>query len=162
MGLTKGPRIFGTAGHGFFPQYEPMRRDRWVLTIDGAMFHVRLDSRPTIEQRVEEIPSSTYIRGPLHWNPIEIEVIDPIGDGSIEIIREWMVQIGSWGVARGGYRGETKKTIQLEQVDPVGSTISKWVLYGTEITEMNYEMVYDQEIGNMKMKIQFDNAQLIL
>jgi hypothetical protein len=125
-------------------------------------FFIKNDNGIRMTTRHEEIPymtTSRWVRPNISWDPITIEVIDCIGQSSThECFRDWMYSHSEGLVGRPDY----KRTVELEKIDPVGSVIEKWLLNGTFITEMNHEIVYDREMSNMKVTLQFDNALLTL
>ena len=160
--LTKSNPFF----RPFPVQYEPMRRDRWVMTVHNQQGSQRFFVKNDNGIRMEEIPyltTSTWVRPRVSWDPVTIEIIDYIGQNSThECFRDWMMSHAEIITGRQGYASDYKRTVELEKLDPVGSTIEKWILNGTFITEMNHEIVYDREMGNMKVTLQFDNALLTI
>jgi hypothetical protein len=148
--------------------YEPMRRERWIMNVHGpqgtASFWVKNSNGIRMRTTVEEIPymsTSTWIRPRYEWDPLTLEIYDYVGENSNpEYIREWMMSHSEMITGRHGYAADYKRTVELEKLDPTGVVIERWVLNGTMISSFNYEVVYDQEMGNMELTIIFDNARL--
>ena len=63
--------------------------------------------------------------------------------------------------AQTGFKRDYKRTIKLEKIDPVGGIVAEWELHGAFIQELNHEMVWDNTVGQVEMRIVFDHALLI-
>ena len=165
--IDKKVRIFGSAGNGFIPQYEPMAQNRYLLTVPNPndatvnQFVVRLeDSEPTIISR--EIPflsTSMYLRH--EWNPLTIKILDTLTPTNPEFFREWVINGCDVMAGRSGYATNYKRNVRLDRINPVGNITSSWELHGCQIHEMRHEIVYDNTIGDIEIRLLFDNATLI-
>ena len=150
--------------------YEPMVQHRYVMNIHDhnrgiQSFFVRLGtSRPQI-QTTEDILVPRYGTrgyGRMEWQPLEIKIIDTIGENSSEnYFRDWMTEGFNPNDDRMGLAIDYKKHIELTKLDPVGSVIEKWALTGAQIQMLNHELVYDQTRGDIEITIIYDNAHII-
>lgn len=162
--FKKDSIIFGT--RRWIPtQYEPMRQYRCLLTIPNpsngqiGQFFVRIDSPPALMYGGFDV--HTLARTRTEWHPITIKIMDTVGPTAPEFFRDWMVShTETITTGRMGYGGNYKRNIQLERLDPTGVVIEKWVLTGAQIQEMRHEIVYDQTVGDIEIRIIFDNATL--
>lgn len=164
--INKTIRIFGSAGDGFIPQYEPMIQNRYLLTIPNPndasinQFLVKSEvGNPSM--RMEEIPyftTSTYRIA--EWSPITFQILDTLTPTNPEFFREWMLSGYEYITGRQGYATNNKRNVRLEKINPVGDIVSSWELHGCQIQEMRHEMVYDNTIGDIEIRLLFDNATL--
>ena len=151
-------------------QYEPMRQNRYMMAIHDhnrgvQSFFVRLNTRPAIVNDPIEINyrfMSTRGFGRMEWQPLEIKIVDVIGENSsVDYFRDWMMEGCDYATGRQGYVRDYKKHIELSKLDPIGSVIEKWELNGAQIQTLNHEIVHDRTRGEIEMLIIYDNAHII-
>ena len=140
--------------------YEERAMYRWVLKIHGLPINnTHASSDILFIVRLEPIPNfrtSNVERRLQTWTPLEVKIVDTIynefqgvDDATIvEFLRGWM-------------ESDRKLDITLDKIDPTGVTQEKWQLYGSFIQEMHNEMVYDNTIGPITIRLNYDYATLI-
>ncbi|HEU5115409.1 MAG TPA: hypothetical protein VFT74_01895, partial [Isosphaeraceae bacterium] len=74
--------------------YEPKRKFRWFLQIDGIdAFTLKTAARPqaTFEETVIDfINTKRYLSGKMAWNPIQITTHDPIAPSAAQKVMDWV------------------------------------------------------------------------
>src|SRR5258708_39055411 len=74
--------------------YEPKRKFRWLLAIDGIdAFVLKTAARPqfTAEETViDYINAKRYVSGKFAWNPIAITMNDPVATSAAQKIMDWV------------------------------------------------------------------------
>lgn len=147
-------------------KFEPKRKFRWILQIEGIdAFTAKSSARP--QRQFEEIPidwinSKRYLSGKHDWQPMPLELYDPIAPSAAQQVEEW-VRLNYESVSgRSGYADFYKRDIQLKLLDPVGTVVELWDLKGAWAKEVNYnELSYDNnEAATITLSIRFDNAVL--
>jgi hypothetical protein len=125
--------------------YEPKRQNRFILRFPSSLgineWFVESTSRPQITIGSTEIPflnTSTFVAGRFNWNPINVVFRDPIGPSAAQALMEWVRLHAESVTGRMGYAAGYKKDINLEMLDPTGVVVEKWILYGTFLTDVNF------------------------
>ena len=112
--------------------YEPKRANRWVLQIDGIdAFTLKTAARPKINigeaQAINYINTVRYVRGgPATWDPINVELYDPISPSASQKVMEWVRLHHESLTGRDGYQSFFQKDIGLQMLDPVGAVVEQW------------------------------------
>ena len=139
--------------------YEERAMYRWVLKIHGlpinnthassdVLFLVRIESRPNTNVE-RQVINGNYLPVRQTWTPLEVKIVDTISDVDVvEFLRGWM-------------ESDIKLDITLDKIDPTGVTQERWLLYGSFIQEMDHEMVYDNTIGPITIRLNYDYANII-
>ena len=75
-------------------RFEPKRRSRWVLLIEGIdAYIVKTSARPTIATGEIEVPfinARRYLAGLTKFNPITVTLHDPIAPSGAQQVMEWV------------------------------------------------------------------------
>jgi hypothetical protein len=66
---------------------------------------------------------------------------DPIGPTAAQALMEWVRLHAESVTGRMGYAAGYKKDVDLEMLDPTGVVVEKWILYGTFLTDVNFNAV---------------------
>jgi hypothetical protein len=150
--------------------YEPKRKNRFILTFDSSLginsWFVESTTRPQITINPVEIPflnTSTYVAGRFTWNTINVTFRDPIGPSAAQALMEWVRLHAESVTGRMGYAAGYKKDIDLEMLDPTGVVVEKWILYGTFLTDVNFNALsYSQDaLANITTTLRMDRCVLI-
>lgn len=129
-------------------KYEPKRKYRWILQIEGIdAFLMKAAARP---QRVFEpitidwINHKRYLAGKHEFQPVQIELYDPIAPSGAQQVEEW-IRLNFESVSgRSGYADFYKRDVQLKLLDPVGTVVELWDGKGVWPMDINYnELSYD-------------------
>lgn len=144
--------------------YEPKRKFRWILQIDGVdAFVMKTAARPqqTFEETViDYINTKRYVAGKAAWNPITITMHDPIAPSAAQKVMNWVRLCYESQTGRMGYAVQYKKDISLKVLDPVGAVVEQWDLKGTWVQDSNYGELDYASSDNLEIQctLRFDDA----
>jgi len=147
-------------------RYEPKRKFRFILAIEGLdSYLAKSAARP---QRVFEeitidwINSKRYLAGKHEFQPLQIELYDPIAPSGAQQVEEWLRLNFESVSGRSGYADFYKRDMQLKLLDPIGTTVELWELKGCWPKDVNYnELAYDNnDAAWVTLSIRFDNCVL--
>jgi hypothetical protein len=150
--------------------YEPKRKNRFIMTFPSSLginsWYVESTSRPSVSIGATEIPflnTSTYVAGRFVWNTINVTFRDPIGPSAAQALMEWVRLHAESVTGRMGYAAGYKKDIDLEMLDPTGVVVEKWILYGTFLTDVNFNSLnYSQDaLATISATLRMDRCVLI-
>jgi len=133
--------------------YEPKRQNRFILRFPSSLgineWFVESTVRPHIQIKDVEIPflnTSTFVAGRFNWQSMSVVFRDPIGPSAAQALMEWVRLHAESVTGRMGYAAGYKKDIDLEMLDPTGVVVEKWILYGTFLTDVNFNTLnYSQD-----------------
>lgn len=147
-------------------RWEGKRKFRWILQIEGVdAFLAKSTARPQRvfeETTIDWINSKRYLAGKHEWQPIAIELYDPIAPSGAQQVEEW-VRLNFESVSgRSGYADFYKRDIQLKLLDPLGVVVELWDIKGAWPKDINYnELSYDNNDACwVTLSVRFDNACL--
>lgn len=144
-------------------EYEPLRKNRFLVRFPSDLgiqeWWVASASRPSINIGSTEIPflnTSSYVAGRYTWESITITLRDPIGPSASQAVMEWVRLHAESVTGREGYAVGYKRDIQIEMLDPTGTSVSLWVLKQCQITKASFGgLSYDQDdIATVELQIQ--------
>lgn len=147
--------------------YEPKRNNRWLFRFPSELgiqeWWLSKAARPTIDQKEVEIPflnTSTWVIGRFTWDPIDLELRDPIGPSATQAIMEWVRLHSESITGRQGYAAGYKKNVDIEMLDPTGVVVEKWRLEGTMATKVNFGSLSmdDDGLATITISLRFDRA----
>ena len=150
--------------------YEPKRQNRFILRFPSSLgineWFVESTSRPHITIAATEIPflnTSTYVAGRFNWQTINVTFRDPIGPSASQALMEWVRLHAESVTGRMGYAAGYKKDIDLEMLDPTGVVVEKWILYGTFLTDVNFNtLAYNQDgLATIAATLRMDRCVLV-
>jgi len=150
--------------------YEPKRQNRFILRFPSSLgineWFVESTSRPHITIAATEIPflnTSTYVAGRFNWQTINVVFRDPIGPSAAQALMEWVRLHAESVTGRMGYAAGYKKDIDLEMLDPTGVVVEKWILYGTFLTNVDFQTLnYSQDgLATISCSLRPDRCVLI-
>ena len=150
--------------------YEPKRQNRFILRFPSSLgineWFVESTARPHIQINATEIPflnTSTYVAGRFTWQTIPVTFRDPIGPSAAQALMEWVRLHAESVTGRMGYAAGYKKDIDLEMLDPTGVVVEKWILYGTFLTDVNFNALsYSQDaLANISTTLRMDRCVLV-
>jgi len=151
-------------------QYEPKKKNRFILTFDSSLginsWYVEKASRPSIKIDTKEIKflnTETYVAGSFAWDTISVTLRDPIGPSAAQAVMEWVRLHAESVTGRMGYAAGYKKDVNLELLDPTGVAVEKWILQNCSITEAKFnEVSYDgSDIMTVDMTLRPDRCILV-
>ena len=150
--------------------YEPKRQNRFILRFPSSLgineWFVESTKRPSIKINSTEIQflnTSTYVAGRFNWDEIPVTFRDPIGPSAAQALMEWVRLHAESVTGRMGYAAGYKKDIDLEMLDPTGVVVEKWILYGTFLTNVDFQTLnYSQDgLATISCSLRPDRCVLI-
>lgn len=121
--------------------YEPKRKFRWLLQIDGLdAFVVKTAARPqmTFEETViDYINTKRYVAGKMAYSPINVTLHDPVAPSAALKVMTWIRLCYEVLTGRMGYAAFYKKDIALKLLDPQGAVVEHWDLRGAWVQDNN-------------------------
>ena len=146
--------------------YEPKRKFRWILTIDGIQAYIlKTCARPSLtfeETVLDYINTKRYVSGKQTWNTIAITTHDPIAPSGAQQVMDWVRLNYEPLTGRIGYATYYKKNIQLQLLDPQGTIVEWWDITGAWPQEVNFgDLDYaSSDNAEISFTLRFDNATL--
>lgn len=134
----------------FFNSFEPKMQNRFLMYMDGVpTYMVRSSGRPQLAQEAKplnHINLQRYVKGRSVWQPVELNLFDPIVPSGAQAVMEW-IRLGHESVTgRDGYADFYKKDLVLNGLGPVGDKVEEWIAKGAFITRANFgSMDWDQD-----------------
>jgi hypothetical protein len=150
--------------------YEPKRQNRFILRFPSSLgineWFVVSTKRPSIKINSTEIQflnTSTFVAGRFNWDEIPVTFRDPIGPSAAQALMEWVRLHAESVTGRMGYAAGYKKDIDLEMLDPTGVVVEKWILYGTFLTNVDFQTLnYSQDgLATISCSLRPDRCVLI-
>jgi hypothetical protein len=150
--------------------YEPKRQNRFILRFPTSLgineWFVESTKRPSIKIAPTEIQflnTSTFVAGRFNWDEIPVTFRDPIGPSAAQALMEWVRLHAESVTGRMGYAAGYKKDIDLEMLDPTGVVVEKWILYGTFLTNVDFQTLnYSQDgLATISCSLRPDRCVLI-
>jgi hypothetical protein len=150
--------------------YEPKRQNRFILRFPSSLgineWFVESTKRPSIKINSTEIQflnTSTFVAGRFNWDEIPVTFRDPIGPSAAQALMEWVRLHAESVTGRMGYAAGYKKDIDLEMLDPTGVVVEKWILYGTFLTNVDFQTLnYSQDgLATISCSLRPDRCVLI-
>jgi hypothetical protein len=150
--------------------YEPKRQNRFILRFPSSLgineWFVESAARPHITINPVEIPflnTSTFVAGRFNWQTIPCVFRDPIGPSASQALMEWVRLCAESVTGRMGYAAGYKKDVDLEMLDPTGVVVEKWILYGTFLSDVNFNsLAYNTDgLATISTTLRMDRCVLV-
>jgi hypothetical protein len=148
-------------------QFEPKRKNRWVLAIEGIDAYIMKSSaRPKMTTTEKEIPfinSRRYVAGVTKFETMDVTLHDPIAPSGAQQAMEWIRTVFEAVSGRAGYADFYKRDIQLKMLDPIGTVCELWDIKGAFPTSVEFgELGYDNDGDPVEAKftLRYDLAVL--
>ena len=145
------------------PQFEPKRKNRWLLAIEGVDAFLCLKAaRPQMTTETIEVPwmnATRYVAGKQKFGTTAVTLHDAIAPSGAQQVMEWLRLQYESVSGRAGYADFYKRDIQLKLTDPVGTVIELWDGKGAIVADANYgDLDYSSaDLQTIEMVIQCDN-----
>ena len=134
--LLNSNEMFGQA-------YEPKTKNRFIMYVDGiASFIIKKTDRPKIQSErkaIDYINIQRYYKGKSIWQPVAIELYDPIVPSGAQAVMEWLRLSHESVTGRDGYMDFYKKDVTINVLGPVGDKVEEWTLKGAFPTDIDFE-----------------------
>lgn len=150
--------------------YEPKRQNRFILRFPSSLgineWFVESAARPNLNINSVAIPflnTSTYVAGRFEWQALNVTFRDPIGPSASQALMEWVRLHAESVTGRMGYAAGYKKDVDLEMLDPTGVVVEKWIMYGTFLTNVNFNALnYSQDaLATITASLRMDRCILV-
>lgn len=144
--------------------YEPKRKNRWMLEIDGIpAYMMKSAKRPswtTEEHVIDYLNFKKYFAGKQTFDPLTLTLYDPIAPSGTLAVQEWMRLTYEAKTGRAGYAAMYKKDLTLKMLDPLGAVAEKWNISGAWIqtfdaSDLDYA---DGAPMELTLTIRYDSA----
>lgn len=147
--------------------FEPKRKFRWVLQIDGIDGYVlKTAARPQAtfdETMIDYVNAKRWISGKMTWNPIAVTMHDPTSPSAAQKIMDWLRLNYEEVTGRMGYATFYKKNISLKLLDPQGTVVELWDIQGAWPQDINWGELDYATSDNVEVAftLRFDHASLL-
>ena len=150
--------------------YEPKKQNRFILRFPTDLgineWFVQTASRPKITitaNTIKFLNTETYVAGSFNWGDITVKMLDPIGPSSTQAVMEWVRLVAESVTGRMGYAAGYKKDVDIEMLDPTGVVVEKWIMYGTFMTDVNFnQLAYNQDgLATIAATMRMDRCVLV-
>ena len=135
-------QITGDASSMLINKFEPKRKFRWVLEIDGVdAFLCKTASRPQLtfdETKIQWINVERKLAGRAVWGDMNVTLYDPISPSGAQQILEWVRLCFESVTGRSGYADFYKRDFNLKLLDPVGTVVELWSIRGAFVSDVNF------------------------
>ena len=149
-----------------FTAFEPKLQNRFIMLIDGIpSYLIKKTARPSITFNnitLDHINTKRKIKGKGTWNPISMDLYDPITPSGAQAVMEWVRLSHESVTGRDGYSDFYKKDINIQTLGPVGDVVEEWKLKGAYCQAANFgDMDWSSDApANINLTIVMDYAIL--
>jgi len=149
-----------------FTAFEPKLQNRFIMLIDGIpSYLIKKTARPSISFNnitLDHINTKRKIKGKGTWNPISMDLYDPITPSGAQAVMEWVRLSHESVTGRDGYSDFYKKDINIQTLGPVGDVVEEWKLKGAYCQSANFgDMDWASDApANINLMIEMDYAIL--
>ena len=150
-----------------FTAFEPKLQNRFIMLIDGIpSYLIKKTARPSISFTnivLDHINVKRKIKGKAIWNPIQMDLYDPVTPSGAQAVMEWVRLSHESVTGRDGYSDFYKKDINIQSLGPVGDVVEEWKLKGAYIQAANFgdaDWAQDGTPMNINLTVEMDYAIL--
>ena len=126
-----------------FTPFEPKTMNRYIMYIEGIpAYLIKTAARPKIvfeEVTLEHMNVTRYVKGKGKWDPLTIELYDPVVPSAAQAVMEWVRLSHESVTGRDGYSDFYKKDITINVLGPVGDKVEEWTLKGCWCKEADFK-----------------------
>lgn len=150
-----------------FTPFEPKVAFRYILTIDGIPAYTcksagmpKLDNGEIV---IDYINTDFKVKGKSRWQDITVTLYDPCAPSAAKAVHDWIKKHHDSESGQDGFAfSEYKKDICLQALDPHGSPVEEWTLYGAFVGPVDWgEMDWStDEAKTIELTIHYDYAVL--
>lgn len=135
--------------------FEPKKNNRFIIGFPESFgissWVIQLSSRPSMKIHEKKFLGFSYSKK-LKWEPIRIEMLDPIGPSTTQRLMSLI-----------NNNILTKFDFKLEMLDPTGVSVEEWKVNGCEIKSIDFgDLGYDNDgMTRCVMVVQPTSVELI-
>ena len=126
-----------------FTPFEPKTQNRYIMYIEGIpAYLIKTAARPKItfeEVTLEHMNVTRYVKGKGKWDPLTIELYDPVVPSAAQAVMEWVRLSHESVTGRDGYSDFYKKDVTINVLGPVGDKVEEWTLKGCWCKEADFK-----------------------
>lgn len=127
----------------FWTAFEPKTQHRFIMYVDGIpAFTIRKTERPKVSSErkaLDHINLQRYYKGKTIWQPITMELYDPVVPSAAQAVMEWLRLSHESVTGRDGYIDFYKKDVTVNVLGPVGDKVEEWTLKGAFPTDLDFQ-----------------------
>mgnify|MGYP005653567417 CR=1 FL=1 len=116
-------QIVGDSSSMLANKFEPKRKFRWILEIDGIdAFLCKTASRPQLtsdETKIQRLSAERKLAGRAVWGDISVTLYDPIAPSGAQQVMEWIRLNFESLTGRSGFSDFYKRDLSLKLLDPI-------------------------------------------
>ena len=145
-------------------KFEPKRKFRWVLEIDGIdAFLLKSAQRPSFtfeETIIQWLIVERKLSGRATVGDMSITLYDPIAPSGAQQVMEWVRLNWEAITGRSGYADFYKRSLVVKMLDPVGTVVERWDCRGCWISDINFgDLAYDSsDPADITLTVKMDQA----
>ena len=112
---------------------------------------------------LDHINLQRYYKGKTIWQPIQVELYDPVVPSGAQAVMEWIRLSHESVTGRDGYMDFYKKDITVNVLGPVGDKVEEWTLKGSFVTDGDFQTMDWSNTGDalgINLTISYDYAIL--
>ena len=149
-----------------YTAYEPKVANRFIMYIEGVpAYMIKAANRPSIQFEeivLDHINVKRYIKGKGAWQPITVNLNDPVVPSAAQSVMEWVRLSHESVTGRDGYSDFYKKDVTFNMLGPVGDVVEEWILKGTYIEAANFgDLDYaSSDPAEIELTLKYDYAIL--
>jgi hypothetical protein len=151
----------------FWTAFEPKTQHRFIMYLDGVpSFVIRKVDRPKVSSErkaLDHINLQRYYKGKTIWQPVTLELYDPIVPSGAQAVMEWLRLSHESVTGRDGYMDFYKKDITVNVLGPVGDKVEEWTYKGAFPTDLDFQTVDWTNTGDplgITIQLSYDYAIL--
>ena len=126
----------------FWTAFEPKTQQRFIMYLDGVpSYIIKKCDRPKVSSErkaLDHINLQRYYKGKTIWQPIVIEMYDPVVPSGAQATMEWLRLSHESVTGRDGYMDFYKKDITINVLGPDGDKVEEWTLKGAFPTDIDF------------------------
>jgi len=127
----------------FWTAFEPKTQHRFIMYLDGVpSFTIKKVDRPkpsSERKALDHINLQRYYKGKTIWQPVTMELYDPIVPSGAQAVMEWLRLSHESVTGRDGYMDFYKKDITVNVLGPVGDKVEEWTYKGAFPTDIDFQ-----------------------
>ena len=149
-----------------FTAFEPKVAFRHKLLINGiTAYTCKASAMPSIDQGeivIDYINTDFKVKGKSRWQDITVTLYDPVYPSAAAEVHDWIKIHHNSESGIDGFAAAYKKQITIQALDPAGSPVETWTIYGAFINTANWgDMDWSSdEAKTIELNLKYDYAVL--
>lgn len=150
----------------FYTNFEPKQKNRFIMYIAGIpTFIIKRVDRPKLDSGEIVLPHMNverYVKGKSKWQPISMELYDPIVPSGAQAVIEWIRASHESVTGRDGYFDMYAKDVVINVFGPLGDICEEWLLKGAWVQNGDFgDLGWEaEEYVGVTLQIRYNYAVL--